>query len=461
MQVTQFGFSSALKTEVTRGVRLAIILRLTAILLIALWITERVGYQTAWYYLAILGLLLASGFVQWRYAPQTGTIRHVVMACLILFDMGAVTYALVVPPPGTPDIWPAAMQLRLGNFDYFYVFIALATLAYSPLLSAWTGIAAIIAWTIGTIFVGLQAGSFTVLEIATIRQMPTVELVDLLLDPNYVSIVLWAQEVMLAIVISVILAATAFRARLIAFKQATAAAERSNLSRYFSPHIAQELATQPQDLRTVQEHEVAVIFCDIIGFTRFSEINSADEVIALLRETHGRLARTVFAHQGTVDKYIGDSLMATFGTPRPKKDDAARALRTVFELNDAVEQMNKERRIQGRQPIQVGIGLHVGRAVIGNIGDSTMLEFAVVGDTVNVASRLETATRALNACLVVSEDAVSRAQAQDPSLASLITRLAHAEPLKLKNREAAVSIRYLARTDIAMLDGGEKDRPER
>ena len=157
----------------------------------------------------------------------------------------------------------------------------------------------------------------------------------------------------------------------------------------------------------------AVLFADMVGFTAISERLAPDALVGLLREFHGRLARLAFAfaHDGTVDKYIGDAIMVHFGTPRPQKDDPARALACAAAMIAEVGRWNAERARAGEAPIGIGIGVHYGEVLVGNIGDARRLEYTVLGDTVNVASRLERLTRETGAPLVVSDALVGAGEA--------------------------------------------------
>jgi len=151
----------------------------------------------------------------------------------------------------------------------------------------------------------------------------------------------------------------------------------------------------------------AVLFADMVGFTAISERLAPDALMALLREFLGRLARIAFQHGGTVDKYIGDAIMVHFGTPRPRPDDPARALACAAAMIAEIRRWNDERRARGEPPVAVGIGVHYGDVLVGNIGDTRRLEYTVLGDTVNVASRLERLTREAGSPLVVSEALVA------------------------------------------------------
>ena len=183
---------------------------------------------------------------------------------------------------------------------------------------------------------------------------------------------------------------------------------RTNLSRYFAPNLVELLAASNEPLGPPRSGPVAVLFADIVGFTRICAESPPDEVFALLRAFQERMAACVFACGGTLDKYIGDAVMATFGTPSSRPDDATRALRCARAMLSAVATFNHGEQAAGRQTVQVAIGLHYGSALIGNIGTEQRLEFTVIGDTVNLASRLEKLARPLNVSLVASNALVAR-----------------------------------------------------
>jgi adenylate cyclase len=169
-----------------------------------------------------------------------------------------------------------------------------------------------------------------------------------------------------------------------------------------------ELAKADRPLGAVRSQDAAVLFADMVGFTRLSEHLSPEQTMALLREFHGRMAEAVFAHGGTLDKYIGDEVMATFGTPAPSPRDAANALACAVAMQEAVARWNNARRASGGPEIRIGVGVHHGPVVLGDIGGEQRFEFAVIGDTVNVASRLERLTRELDLGIVASDALVGK-----------------------------------------------------
>jgi adenylate cyclase len=201
------------------------------------------------------------------------------------------------------------------------------------------------------------------------------------------------------------------------------------------------LARQDTALAQTREQDAAVLFSDLVGFTHWAERHSPQEVIEVLREVHARLEEAVFRHHGTVDKFIGDGMMATFGTPDPGPSDASNALACLIAILIEFEVWNGRRERLGREPLRISVGLHYGPVILGNIGTDRRLEFAVLGDTVNVASRLEALTRELGSRAAISGDLATAVMietdaAGSNSLASFKERGARA----LKGRDETVQV---------------------
>ena len=172
--------------------------------------------------------------------------------------------------------------------------------------------------------------------------------------------------------------------------------ERTNLARYFSPNVVEQLSRNDEPLKQVRTQNVAVLFADIVDFTAYADGRSPMEVIGTLRQFHERMEREVFRHGGTLDKYLGDGLMATFGTPFAGDFDAVNALRCAQAMIGSIDELNLDRKNRSEPPIRLSIGLHYGEVVLGDIG-LNRLEFAVIGTAVNAASRLETLTASTDA----------------------------------------------------------------
>ncbi|SEK73931.1 adenylate cyclase [Stigmatella aurantiaca] len=169
----------------------------------------------------------------------------------------------------------------------------------------------------------------------------------------------------------------------------TEAVTRAELSRFLSKAVADAVIKgETEDLGQSRLTEVSCLFADIRGFTTLAENDSPQEIVEMLNEFFTAMANVVFRHEGNLDKFIGDCVMAVWGPPLSHPDDPARALQAALEMQDAVDDLNEQRKAKGRQPIQVGIGVNTGQAVVGYMGSLERHEFTAIGDTVNTASRL-------------------------------------------------------------------------
>jgi adenylate cyclase len=185
--------------------------------------------------------------------------------------------------------------------------------------------------------------------------------------------------------------------------------QRANLARYFPPAVVTRLAANDAPAGLDRTQDAVVMFVDIIGFTRLSEGMAPADAMALLRGFHTVVERAVFDHGGMVDKFMGDGAMACFGVPDPAVTAAADAIRAALALLAELAAMDGPR-------LNVGIGVHLGPVLMGDIGGATQFQFTVIGDTVNVASRLESLTRQQATTLIVSDRVLDAARAHlDPA----------------------------------------------
>ena len=192
---------------------------------------------------------------------------------------------------------------------------------------------------------------------------------------------------------------------------------RNNLSRYFSPNIVELLAAQDAPLGAVRRETVTVLFADIVGFTRMAEAMSPEAVMTMLREFHARMTARIFDCGGTIDKYVGDAIVAVFGVPTASADDAANALDCAERMLEALDSWNEERETRGETRLAIGIGLNCGPAVVGDVGSEHGMSFTVIGDTVNTTARLQALTRTFETSLVVGDPVVKAVQALHPEVA--------------------------------------------
>jgi|GEM_PF-485624 len=162
-----------------------------------------------------------------------------------------------------------------------------------------------------------------------------------------------------------------------------------------------------------KEVEVAILFSDIRGFTRFGEKHSAEQVVQLLNDYFGRMTRVVHESGGTVDKFIGDGLMAFFGAPNSLLRPATQAACCALKMQNELESFNQTLEARGQQPIQIGIGLHFGWAVIGHIGSPDRFEYTAIGDTVNATARIESLSKDLGTSVLCSKAFAERMNQED------------------------------------------------
>ncbi|SHE78852.1 adenylate/guanylate cyclase [Ruegeria intermedia] len=407
---------AALERHKREGLELAVRARwiamaLTGVLLVFL----NPNWDVMWYHFILL-LLCGNGWLI-RRAGRVGQSRTELL--LIFADLLIMTLGMVVPNPFSDDVRPLAMQYRFDNFQYFFIILAAGTLAYSwrtvIAMGSWTALM----WTVGWIVAWWVATPIPGLSEAVAAALQGYPAVAELLDPNSFMVPMRVQEVIVFMMVAVTLGVSMRRLNRLLISNAGLERERANLSRYFSPNVVEELSQNDEPLKQVRKENIAVLFIDIIGFTKFSAGRDPYEVIEVLRGFHARMEAEVFHHHGTLDKYLGDGLMATFGTPVPTPLDAVNALSCARSMVDIIDRWNLERRRAGEQEIQVGIGVHYGPVVLGDIG-ANRLEFAVIGDAVNVAAKLEAMTREMGARVVVSDELREQALQQAGSAADLM-----------------------------------------
>lgn len=226
---------------------------------------------------------------------------------------------------------------------------------------------------------------------------------------------------------------------------------RANLSRYVSPSMVDLLAGADQPMGPPRQQNVGILFADLIGFTQYTADADPATVFGLLREVHAMMAEQVFAAGGTLDKFTGDGLMASFGTPQSGPRDAANTLACARAIQHEIWRWNRARAASGLPVLLAAVGAHFGPTLLGNVGDERRLEFAAIGDTVNVANRLEELARPLEAGIVVGAALIEAARREAEIVGfDLAPLLRHMEPRPdqaLRGRAGNLPIWVLPRLD--------------
>jgi adenylate cyclase len=200
-----------------------------------------------------------------------------------------------------------------------------------------------------------------------------------------------------------IMVLAAARSRRLIGQVITESRRRANLTRHLPRQVADRLADASVDaLRRGDRRTVAVLFTDIRGFTGRSESMSPDALGEFVTEFRRRVTEAADAHDGVIDKFIGDAAMVVFGIPDGRGDEAARAISCGRAILAGVEEWNETLTRRGEQPVRVGVGAHLGEVFCGAVGDEARLEYTILGDTVNIAARLQDQTKAVGMAFVAS-----------------------------------------------------------
>jgi adenylate cyclase len=307
--------------------------------------------------------------------------------------------------------------LLMPSASIYFVFIVLATLRLDFALCAFTGLVAAVEYAAVALFWG--ASDTTVVE-------PTLSSL-----PNHLgkACVLFVSGVSAGFV--------ARRLRKSFTRALESLEERARILGVFGQHVSPEVAAQLVSKGAHSEgeaREVCVMFLDIRNFTSFAEKRSAEDVVLYLNTLFDEAVEAVTEHRGIVNKFLGDGFMAVFGAPVADANPCAAAVDAGLDLLDRVERLVREGRIP---ETRVGIGLHAGPAVVGNIGSAQRKEYTVIGDVVNVAARVETLNKELGSRMLVTDEVWRMA-------ATSRVRAVQRDPIRVKGREAPVSIFQLA-----------------
>ena len=207
--------------------------------------------------------------------------------------------------------------------------------------------------------------------------------------------------------------------------------ERQALERFLSGAIVEKILANPDQIHLGGENQTATImFTDIRGFTRMAEKMEPQQVVELLNEYFTEMTDLIFENGGTLDKYLGDGIMAVFGAPITKPDDPARSVKTAIEMQRAMVRLNRDWEARGQPALRAGVGVNTGAVTAGNIGSTKRMDYTVIGDAVNLASRL--CANAAGGQILVSESTFAQLGGSRPAK--------KLEPIRVKGRDTPVEV---------------------
>jgi adenylate cyclase len=420
--------------EERRGLMRAALVRsaaIAAVMLISMALSLPHYPPSLLYILAHETGFLLFGLAQYAWYRRGNTPRWLPFA-FVAIDCGAAAAALLTPNPFLPP-YPPTIPFREALFLYYFFFLLQAAFSFSPALVLWATACGALSWIGGFVWTYATQDVFIAAMPMSSDAFPPEYF-----DPRLLPINKLVLEIMVFTLVGIGLAALARRSRTVVADRVIAERARASLARYFSPKIVDEIERHGPALGAPRRQDIAVLFADIRGYTQLAETYPPEDIMMMLRAFHARMEEEVFRHDGCLDKVIGDAVMATFGVPDPTPEAARNALATGRAMLARLDAWNAERAERGFPTVEIGIGIHCGPAVLGDVGTTRNMAFAVIGDTVNVASRLQALTRELGVRIIASDAAIRAARGlagEDPAAG-----FAPAGEQVLRGRDSPVAI---------------------
>ena len=276
---------------------------------------------------------------------------------------------------------PAAFYLKVPTLLYVFLFIALRALRFEARLVAFTGVAAAVGWGWLTYYVASGQGG------PPNRTHNFVEY----MTSNALLVGAEVDKIVAILLSTAVLALAISRARHLLVQSVTEGAAARDLSRFFDPGVAARIRGAAMSIKAGEGElrDVAILTVDLRGFTRLSTELAPGDVMKVLQDYQGRVCPLIASNGGSIDKFLGDGILASFGAVESSTTAAADALRAADAVIAAADRWTAERRAAGLPPLSIGLAATSGRVVFGAVGDAERLEFTVIGDAVNFAAKLE------------------------------------------------------------------------
>lgn len=276
---------------------------------------------------------------------------------------------------------PAAFYLKVPTLLYVFLFIALRALRFEARFVIFTGVAAAVGWALLTFYVATGRGGPPNQTHNFIEYMTS----------NALLVGAEIDKIIAILLATAVLALAISRARNLLIRSVSEGVAARDLSRFFDPGVANRIRSAAMSIKAGEGElrDVAILTVDLRGFTRLAADMAPDDVMKLLQEYQGRVCPLIAGNGGSIDKFLGDGILASFGAVASSTAAAADALRAADAVIAAADRWIGERRSVGLPPLSVGLAVASGRVVFGAVGDAERLEFTVIGDAVNFATKLE------------------------------------------------------------------------
>jgi adenylate cyclase len=319
---------------------------------------------------------------------------------------------------------PPALYLKAATLMYVFILIALRTLRFEPVMVILTGISAGLGWLILVAYAVVHeqtCGSMEIMEaLAGADSCGFTHMFSEYTTSYKILLGAEVDKIVSIMMVTVILAIALVRARKLLIRATAEHQAAADLSRFFAPEIAGRIRDTDAEIEPgdAELREAAIMMTDLRGFTPLTEQLSPKEVMTLLSEYQSRVVAAISAEGGSVDKFMGDGILASFGAAAPSDKPAAQALRAAEAILKETRQWQRWRETADLPAPAVGLALTTGTVMFGAIGDASRLEYTVIGDPVNLAAKLEKHTKEekVRALCTLSAYDMALAQGYQPSV---------------------------------------------
>lgn len=440
-------FDRLVAREEKRGLILVAFLRICMLAFILLLFSKPDSPTGKLYtLLEVLGWFIPGVFIQ-LFVAFRGSKSYWMIYLLAVIDAGLIVYVSVVPDPLNPLLdhpaWLYGFVVRDRGVVFSMIMMALVIMTFSPRLILWFGFWLFAAWSAAIWWLMTRPGVVVSQHFGDEWNPTQQEIIDTYNLPEFVDISALAEQVIIVIVFTLACAVMVSRLRVLINQFAAAERAHGNLARYFPTALADQLADRDEPVRVGERRDCVILFADIIGFSRFAEKRDPQEVMRFLNQFHQIATSQIGAYGGIVEKYIGDAVMASFAAFDDLENPAANAFCAAQAIITQVAEWQARDPANAGEPLKIGVGLNFGPAVVGDIGQREAVTPAVIGATVNLAARLEKATRELSSDAVLSAQFAKKLAEEAPICAPmLLGRYNQKETIQVKGFSEPVGVLF-------------------